>query len=78
MKCSFGAAFNNLGKCVVLDPQCKDYDQISGLCKSCYSGYELNSLNLCTLKSVEQVSDPMCAEWSQDVCVRCSAGSLFG
>jgi Leucine-rich repeat (LRR) protein len=32
----------------------------------------------CTLKSLEQVADPLCAEWSQDICVRCSPGSFFG
>lgn len=76
-RCSFGSAFNAFGICVLLDSQCKEYDQFTKLCKACYSGYELNDQNSCIKSAIKAVSDPLCAEWQNDICLRCSFGSFF-
>ncbi len=76
-KCSTGAAFDNFGRCVFLDPECKQYEQSSGICKACYIGYSLDSTFACIKSSVQDVRDALCAEWNEDICIKCSFGAFF-
>lgn len=52
MKCSYGAVFDKNGKCVTIDPQCKEYDQVLRQCRSCFSGYAFDN-NFNCVKSVQ-------------------------
>ena len=76
-KCSVGSRFNNMGRCMILDSQCRSYDEVSGQCIKCYAGYELNNMRVCIKSVIEEVKDPFCAEWSGNRCVRCSQGTFF-
>ena len=53
-RCSFGAAFDSHGVCVVLDSQCKEYDAETKLCKTCWAGDELNQDHTTCVKSAVQ------------------------
>ena len=79
MRCSLGAFFNSLGVCSQADSSCKTFDQVTGKCSSCYSGYAVSSDGICIKAAVKDNNDPNCAEWDVNVelCLRCASGSFF-
>jgi hypothetical protein len=77
LKCSSNWVFNNLGVCVPVSDQCNTYD-LSGLCVSCYKGYNLVA-GKCILAPIESVADLGCAkwDWNNKVCLQCSNNWVF-
>ena len=79
VKCSFGAIFNINGLCAFVDPQCKAFDELLSICKSCYAGFELNSNNKCVKSEDNKISNLLCAEFNADnICIKCADRSYLG
>jgi hypothetical protein len=76
LECAKGARFNQQGVCVVLNPDCLTYNQSTGACTACYSGYDLNGFGGC-VKSVTVSGDPNCKTFDKGVCVECAKGAIF-
>lgn len=74
--CSSGFFFNSLGVCQQIPSTCSNFDQINGICRGCYLGYELNAKKQCVV-SQQGVTDPNCREFKNGKCVQCSAGAFF-
>ena len=72
-RCAKGSYFGPSGICTVVDPNCKETQ--GDTCLSCYNGYTLQE-NTCVKSTVEETSDPLCAEWLDEICVKCSDGSF--
>ena len=74
--CAERAYFNDFGKCVAVDDQCKTWDLFDGVCLSCYKGYELNKKGECVWSAFndEGPSDLGCKTWDWDnqICLECS------
>jgi len=41
--CSTGYYFEKDGKCTAVDPLCATFNEMNGQCKSCFTGYALQS-----------------------------------
>ena len=52
------------------------YDEATGLCTTCYSGYEVSSDGGCR-KSDAPSGDPNCKTFKNGVCTECSKGAIF-
>ena len=76
--CSFGAYFGPEGNCLLADPLCKTVNPQNGQCTSCYSSFLLTEEGRCVKDENNEVTDANCAEFFEGICVRCSAGFVFG
>lgn len=78
-KCSASSYLSN-GVCTQVNPLCRTYDNTNGACLSCYVGYVLSGAD-CALAPQTQdnsaPSDLLCAQWSGNLCQKCSQGSYF-
>jgi hypothetical protein len=78
VQCSKGAIFNVNNVCIVVDPSCLTFDQLSGSCTSCYSGFTISTgSTICTLAAASPNSNPYCSKWVGSVCKSCAIGSYF-
>ena len=70
VKCS-DRFWNNQGKCVSVDTQCKTYDPLNGKCLSCFPGFRCFN-GECLIIRI----DPFCAQTNQltGLCNKCSKG----
>lgn len=76
LKCSKGYIFNADGKCRKVNDLCATYNEKTGVCLSCFVGFEL-SKGTC-IEKIEQVSDLNCAEFDKNgKCTKCSGGFYF-
>jgi hypothetical protein len=77
LQCSNNYVFNGLGVCVPVSDQCKTFDR-SGLCLSCYDGYNLVS-GKCQEAAVQKPSDLGCGtwDWKNQKCLKCSNNWVF-
>jgi len=76
-KCSIGSFFNSNGVCSQVEPSCRSFNQLTGDCISCYPGYQLTITKTC-VKIVEGSNrNPLCSEFTNGVCLKCSSGSFF-
>lgn len=77
-KCSVGFIFNSNRVCSQVSSDCKTFVAASGLCSSCYFGFDLAN-GIC-VKGVNDVSsiDKNCAKFAAGICVQCSKGFYFG
>ena len=75
LSCSKNWVFNSSKICIPVSDQCKTTSLNSGLCISCYKGYDLieGSCVLSASKTAKS-SDSGCANWDWDnqICIRCS------
>lgn len=77
IKCSFGAIFDGNGVCQIVNPNCKSFNNVTGTCLECYSGYQLNSTKACIKSAVQPNSNVYCANFSGSICLKCAVGSYF-
>lgn len=70
IKCSDRSYFNTSGFCTAVSDQCATWDSLSGVCLTCYNGYNLNN-GQCVLSATVQVSDLGCKiwDWNNKVCI---------
>jgi len=80
LTCSKNWVFNANKTCVPVSDQCKTISTNSGLCISCFKGYDLIQGN-CVLSVSKNAkpSDSGCASWDWDnqVCLQCSKNWVF-
>ena len=73
MRCADRAFFNAEGICQLVSVDCNTYDELTGLCTSCYAGFGLDN-GICS-KSTQSSG---CLERDQNgVCIRCSFRSYL-
>jgi hypothetical protein len=80
LACSNGYTFNNNKVCTTVSNQCKTYDSASGLCLTCFKGYDLiNGACVFAASNNAHPSDLGCAKWDWDnqVCLSCSKNWVF-
>ena len=58
-KCSEGTFMGENGKCNVVSPLCKTFDEMTGACLSCYQGFNIEG-TACVESAAKEVSDPNC------------------
>jgi proprotein convertase subtilisin/kexin type 5 len=70
--CSHFWFFKN-GVCTPVSDLCKTYDNVIGVCLTCYLGYDLVNGN-CVISTTNSKSDIGCANWNwtSQVCLSCS------
>lgn len=68
LACSYRFVLDKNGKCIKVNDQCQTWDN-SGLCTSCYQGYNLSS-GVCTQSS----TDSNCAKYDSTLkrCIQCA------
>lgn len=71
LKCSVRYYFNSQRKCVPVSDSCQTYNESSGACTSCYSGYVLNGGECQMGNSLCKCSD------SNGACTECYQGYLL-
>jgi len=76
VNCSRGFYFNNNHVCTEIDPKCKSFNIETLICGACYSGYELSG-NTCVISSSKSDISTTCAQWLDDVCIKCSARAYY-
>ena len=79
LKCSNGYYTLSLlgSKCVKVSDLCQTFDYTAGICKSCYSGYALNSASQCVVSQSSSSANPLCSKWTGSICNSCAQGSFF-
>lgn len=82
VECAPGTFLNSVGKCTLVDTQCKTYSKVNGECLSCYGGYRLFEGKCIVSQDGESYSqytysDPFCAQWQAGRCVKCASQSYF-
>lgn len=73
MECSNKHYFDENGNCAPVTETCQVFDSIRKICNRCYEGYKLE-FGKCVLDGGR---DPLCGEWRNQACVRCSEGSYM-
>lgn len=71
LECSQRFFKDSQGICQPVSSSCKTYDNVTGACTSCYSGYLLIDV-ICFKNPKPQ--DPNCANLTNGVCQQCSRG----
>lgn len=74
-ECSSRYFINGFGKCQEVSTFCKTYNQNTGSCLSCYSGFALEGTTC--LETTSAVTDQYCKTWQGSVCLECSFGAFF-
>jgi hypothetical protein len=64
-----------LGACENVDALCDDYDLFDGACLSCYVGFKLSGRQC--VEDEQIYGDDNCAQWMDNICVKCSQGSFL-
>lgn len=77
-KCSSGYFFQNNGMCGLVNPNCKTFDAVSGMCLTCYLGFSLSGGSCVQGNSTNSAIDPNCAAFAAGACMRCSKNFYFG
>lgn len=69
---------NGSNRCMVVDPNCKNYIQVTGECTECYEGYTTNAANKlkCVLSKPKDINCKVFAP-SGDSCIQCYAGFYY-
>jgi hypothetical protein len=62
------------GVCTLISVFCNKYNNISGACLSCYSGFKISN-GQCVEDNT--TIDQNCASWTNSVCDKCAFGSYF-
>lgn len=70
LQCANNFFLNTDGKCKQANPLCKTFDQTTGACLTCYSGYVVQG-TICVLGGATTL-DVNCAAFNNGVCVKCS------
>jgi hypothetical protein len=78
IRCSIGYVFLSNGFCGSVDSNCKSYSESTGLCTSCYMGFNLVGGNCILGDDKNSAIDPNCAAFAAGACVRCSKNFYFG
>lgn len=62
-----------------MSSQCYTWDETSGVCKSCYGGYVLDTFGACVINPTPFVpsADSLCKTWSNNVCNTCANWAYF-
>lgn len=76
VKCSFGYYFGQDGSCTKVDSSCQTFNETTGQCLTCFSGFALSS-GKCNPQAAQPI-DPNCNQFdSNNVCIKCSSGYYF-
>ena len=72
--CSKGFIFNQNRVCVVINPLCRTFDELTGACKTCYGGYAISGATcIIDINSLES----NCAESIDNICIRCASRTFM-
>lgn len=79
VECSRRWFLSGSGVCVAVNDFCRTW-AANGVCDNCYTGYRLANGN-CVLDNTgtnTSVTDPLCATWDGNICIRCSERAYRG
>lgn len=65
---------NSNNVCVLVNPLCRSFNNVNGLCLSCYNGYNLNN-GSCL--SGSGAVDPNCQTFTNGTCSQCYGGYYY-
>lgn len=75
MECYTGYFIDSTGICKSFDPTCKQSDNKTGACTSCYSGYNLiDSKCSSDTPALGLNADPYCIKIDGTKCIECNKG----
>lgn len=79
MTCSTRYFMDKSGICQPVNSNCNDYNQITGGCITCYSGFTIveDTCLPSALFPSQTVFDPFCNQFEGSVCVKCAFGYYF-
>ncbi len=60
-----------------MSSQCRTYDEKSGQCLSCFTGYHLKEGSCIVSQNYATPADPGCKVWENGACKQCSKGWAF-
>lgn len=75
LQCSNRWFFNSQQVCAPVSDQCNSFDKNTGLCTSCFGGYDLTTSGSCVVSNTNnQPSDVGCGtwDWKNQKCLQCS------
>lgn len=78
INCANRSYFNTNGVCTAVSDKCNTWDKLTGVCLSCYAGYDLAN-GSCTYSpsNTANPTDSGCQTWENGVCKACSTNWVF-
>ena len=75
-QCSSRWVLAKTGSCVQVSDLCSTYSEESGLCASCYKGYNLEG-GVCLFSNQAAAANVGCRTWKDGVCTECAERFVF-